>query len=527
MAISTDKLVTLAQLRTQAERIKAEFAKYTLTSELGSLAFKSEISEDELSEALKQLINGKMDEADSMTAEAIIAAIDDAIAKSEHISFEEAATVPDAADAKSNVLYLVKNEQTGFYDIYALVGDKVVQLDDTTVDLSNYVTIDDLNDVVAGQASVYKATKDNLTGSDTDVINSYFEAQGGAAKKGDVFVIDTIVNGTTYEQSAYSYDGTRWVAMTGNVDADKVIMRGNITMAGDYTQVGNKTKSKTGTAEFITDGKSVAAILTDIFSKKLQPSITGQPSVASFSLNGAGNVEAGTVVSVANYSAATLNAGSYTYGPATGVTASNWKVQRITNLATTEVASVDAASLPAGSDNNGGNGFIIGDDGGDNTVSSLKYKVVATHGAGVQAYDNMGGVSEPAVAIAAGTKEKTTSAYAPFRNYFYGATEAKPTLDSAYIRTLTKSGKAYAAGSFKINVAAGTQRIAIACISGKTGVTKVINESAMNAEVTTTFAKQTVSVEGANGYSAKEYNVWVYEPAKPYENDATLVVTLG
>lgn len=527
MAISTDKLVTLAQLRTQAERIKAEFAKYTLTSELGSLAFKSEISENELSEALKQLINGKMDEADSMTAEAIMSAIDTAIANSEHISFQEAATVPEPEDAASNVLYLVQNAETGFYDIYAKVGDDVVRLDDTTVDLSNYVTIDDLNDVVAGQASVYEATKENLNGSDTDVINSYFEAQGGAAKKGDVFVINTIVGDKTYEKSAYGYDGESWVAMTGNVDADKVIMRGNITMAGDYTQVGNKTKAQNGTAEFTTDGKSVAAILTDIFSKRLQPTITASPSVASFSLTGAGAVEAGTTVSAAQYSAAALNAGSYKYGPATGVTASHWKVERVTNLATATVVDVDGSSLSAGSDNNGGNGFVIGDDGGDNAVSSLKYKVTATHGAGVQAVDNLGDQSNPAVAITAGTKEKTTGAYTPYRNYFYGATATAPTLDSAYIRTLTKSGKAYAAGTITINVAAGTQRIAIACINGKTGVTKVINQTAMNADVTSTFEQKTVSVEGANGYSAKEYNVWVYEPAKPYENAATLVVTLG
>ena len=61
----------------------------------------------------------------------------------------------------------------------------------------------------------------------------------------------------------------------------------------------------------------------------------------------------------------------------------------ITNAATTQVASVDAASLTAGSDNNGGVGFIIG-DAGDNAVSSLKYRVTATHGAGVTAKDNLG-----------------------------------------------------------------------------------------------------------------------------------------
>ena len=73
MPVSASKLVTLAQLQVQAERVKQELAKYTLASELGSLAKKSEISEADLSAALKSVIDGKMDAADSMTTEAIIA----------------------------------------------------------------------------------------------------------------------------------------------------------------------------------------------------------------------------------------------------------------------------------------------------------------------------------------------------------------------------------------------------------------------------------------------------------------------
>ena len=72
-----------------------------------------------------------------------------------------------------------------------------------------------------------------------------------------------------------------------------------------------------------------------------------------------------------------------------------------------------------------------------------------------------------------------------------------------------------------------TQRVVIACIAGKTGVTKVINETAMNADVTSTFTQSSVNVEGAEGYTAVAYNVWVFEPAVPYENAATLKVTLG
>lgn len=376
--------------------------------------------------------------------------------------------------------------------------------------------------------TVYSAAKADLSSSDESVIAAFFAAKDAPTpKKGDVFVVTTTVDGVNYEQAAYGYTGEAWLAMTGSVDAEKVILRENITLAGGYTQVGNLTKSQNGTAVFSTKGKSVADVLTEIFSKRLQPTITAQPSIGTFTLTGAGAVEAGTKVAAAAYSAATLNAGSYQYGPATGVVATNFKVERITNAATTQVASVAAASLTAGSDNNGGAGFIIGDAGGDNAVSSLKYRVTATHGAGVTAKDNLGAASSPAVSIAAGSKTKDTAAYTPFRNVFYGAAAGKPALDSAAIRALGKTGKAYAAGTLTINVPAGTQRVAIACIATAKGVTKVINETAMNADVTSTFVKSTVPVEGANGYAAKDYNVWIFEPAVAYGNAAVLKVTLG
>ena len=450
------------------------------------------------------------------------------ISKAGHARFEVAEAIPDASAAQENIMYLVMNDKTQHYDIYAKVNDEVVLLDDTTVDLSGYATKEQLEAVSGGLGgTVYAATKADLSTSDDSVISGYFAQNTDVKpKKGDVFVVTTTVDGSTYEQSAYFYDGSAWVAMTGSVDADKVILRENITLAGGYTQVGNLTKSQNGTATFSTKGKSVMDALTEIFSKRLQPSITAQPSIGTVTLTGAGAVEAGTKVAAAAYSGATLNAGSYQYGPATGVTATNWKVERITDKATTEVANAETASLAAGSDNNGGAGFVIGDAGGD-AVASLKYRVTATHSAGVTAKDNLGAASSPAVAIAAGTKTKDTAAYTPFRNTFYGASASKPALDSAAIRALGKTGKAYAAGTLTINVPAGTQRVAIACIATAKGVTKVINETAMNADVTSTFVKSAVPVEGVNGYAAKDYNVWVFEPAVAYGNAAVLKVTLG
>lgn len=378
--------------------------------------------------------------------------------------------------------------------------------------------------------TVYKATKAAATDSDTKTIEDYFKLNTNTPPKpNDVFIVEQTAEGLEGAYSPYIYDGETWIALVGaGIDADKVILQDDIIMAGNYTQVGNQTKTQNGTATFATKGKSVAEVLTEIFSKRLQPTITAQPSIGTFTLTGAGAVEAGTKLTTASYSAATLNAGSYTYGPATDVVAQSWTVNRVTNADTTQVATQTAASLTAGTDNNAGSGFIIGDQGGTNVVSSLKYKVTATHSAGVVAKDNLGSNSSPEVKIAAGTKTKETSAYTPYRNYFYGSSATKPDVNSDYIRTLTKSNKAYVAGTITINVKAGDQRVCIACINGKTGVTKVINESAMNADVTSTFVKQTgVAVEGASGYTAQNYNVWVYEPAKPYENPATLKVTLG
>lgn len=289
-----------------------------------------------------------------------------AISKSKHAIMQKAAAIPSADEAEENVMYLVKNEKTGHYDIYVLVDGAMEWLDDTTIDL----------DDVAGD--IYTGTKTDKAASDSSIIDAFFAADDAPViKKGDVFVVNTVINGKEYEKSSYYFSGTAWEAITGCVDADKVIAHENILLAGDFDRIGNWTKDKNGTKLQETDGMSFMAILKEIGSKTLQPTITANPSINGFGLSGAGAVEAGTPVATASYLAASLNPGSYKYGPktGTGVVASNWKVERITDGGAEQVASVDATSLPAGSDNNGGNGFIIGDAGGANAVASLKYRV--------------------------------------------------------------------------------------------------------------------------------------------------------
>ena len=376
------------------------------------------------------------------------------------------------------------------------------------------------------EAVTYKATKDSLTKADMDVINQYFKDHPTPAPApGDVFVVETEVAGKKYERAGYVRTKSDWEAMTGHVDADKVILRHNIKLAGGYTQVGNITKGQNEAKDLNVIGKSVKGVLDEIFTKTLQPTANTQPSVSGFSLKNARAVEAGTKVATAEFGTAVLNAGSYQYGPATGITAKAWSVDRVALPATFNASGI--ATAPNGTDDNGTKGFIIGDGAEENVVTSLAYKVTATYDAGAVANNNVGGTSEPPFKFEAGSKSQQTSAYTAYRNYFYGATSTKPALDSAYVRGLTKSNKAYAAGNITIQVPAGSTRVCIACIDGKVGVKKVINQSAMNADVTTTFVKSQVQVEGAERYTAKTYNAWVFEPAKPYEQTATLLVTLG
>lgn len=376
------------------------------------------------------------------------------------------------------------------------------------------------------EAQVFKGTKDSFGKADTAVINEYFTAHPSPAPApGDIFVITTNVDGKPYEMSSYVRGKSDWEAITGHVDADKVILRNNIKLAGSYTQVGNITKGANEAKDLNVVGKSVKGMLDEIFTKKLQPTTPTQPSVSGFSLNGAKAVEVGTKVPTATFGTGVLNPGSYQYGPATGIKAKTWSVDRVAAPATFNKSGIAAA--PNGTDDNAGKGFIIGDGEEENVVTSLAYKVTATYDEGAVALDNVGGASVPPVKIAAGSKSQQTSAYTGFRKYFYGATTEKPSIDSAYVRGLTNSTGAYRAGNITIQVPKGATRVAIACIGTAKGVTRVINQSAMNADVTETFKQSTVNVNGAENYTAKEYKIWVFEPALPYENPATLVVTLG
>lgn len=125
---TNEKLPRASALKTLAEQLKGKLP--TSVSQL------TNDSGFQTAEQVEATVTGK----GYQTGTQVETAIQTAIAATGHASFEKVDAVPAAADAEANKLYLVMNVETSHYDIYAKVGEEVVLLDDTTVDLSGYVT---------------------------------------------------------------------------------------------------------------------------------------------------------------------------------------------------------------------------------------------------------------------------------------------------------------------------------------------------------------------------------------------------
>ena len=348
------------------------------------------------------------------------------------------------------------------------------------------------NIIAQNRDNLYKYTRTDVSQSDSDAIAAALGEN--VAVQGDIVVITTTVEGSTYEQSAFMYDGTQWAAMTGKVDADKVILQNDITMAGNYSQIGNLTKDQNGTATFATKGKSVAEALTEIFSKRLQPTITSNPAV-TLTFGQAKAYEVGTTVSP-TYSAS-LSAGSYTYGPATGITATSWEISDTAGN-TADTASGSFADV------------VVTDN------TNYKITAKANYGAGAVAVDNLGAISSPEIKIAAGSATKTSGAITGYRNTFYGTVTEKAEVTSTIIRGLTKSNEALANGSsFTINIPVGAKRVIFAYPATLRDVSSVKDVNGLNAEIKSAFTKTTLTVAGAGVDTGIAYKVYVTDFAEP------------
>lgn len=284
------------------------------------------------------------------------------------------------------------------------------------------------------------------------------------------------------------------------VDPDKVIFPDGLTT----TYAIGKVTLTNGMGTLVEPGGT----LTDFFNNFVDEKnpTTVQPSV-SLTFNQGGIHEVGTKLTP-TYSA-TLNPGSYTYGPSTGVVATEWEV--------TDSAG-NTSTNPSGTFDD----VYVTDD--------LSYTITAkaTHTAGTMPVTNTGN-EYPSGQIAAGTKSASASAaITGYRNSFYGTLAEKGDLTSDDIRGLTnKTDKAIANGAvLSIAVPVGAMRVIFAYPATLRDVTSVKDVNGLGAEIGSSFAKQILAVEGANSYSAIDYKVYTLDFAKANNAANTFTVTI-
>lgn len=321
-------------------------------------------------------------------------------------------------------------------------------------------------------------------------------------KKGDMaVVVRTFVEGKE-SYTAYIHEGTGFKAMDGNYSADNVYFDKDLTYTAN---IGVLTVPSTGSGTIQASGKNVKEVLASILAKEKNPSAAA-PTVTIGTQTNFGTFEIGTKKNLGY--GATLSAGSYTYGPATDITAKTWEVTCTDVIGSKATASGTFENVVA--------------EAAPKTVT-----VKATYDAGAIPVTNLGN-PYPTGQIKAGSASKISSSLVGVRYMFWGPmADASAELNSANIRALAHKEESKVKTLATFGAGAGAKKIVVAVPAGRR-ITKALLTSAMNADITSVFVKQGTQsqVQGANGYTATAYDVYVYQPAS-IDAGETYSITIG
>lgn len=316
--------------------------------------------------------------------------------------------------------------------------------------------------------------------------------QGWLPCTGDIIIIKDIIIGDKWQYTSYVYNGSTWAAMDGNYNAENVYFDSDFT----FTEaIGTVSIPSTGSTTVTAAGLNIKDFLASIFAKEVEPERT-LPYI-SFTKPSSSSYEVGTTITP-EY-ALSFNSGSYTYNDSTGVTATGWNVTDGISTRTTQSGKMDTIQI----------------------VDNMNYKITATatYSDGIIPSTNIGTPCTGKQITAGTTTQVTSNKILGYRKIFAGGDATGSEITSDFIRdNLASKGNGAANQTFTWSASdlAGIKRYIIAIpVSGGKKVTSAIITSSMNADATADYVQQTetVEVEGANGYTAVDYNIWIYAPA--------------
>lgn len=127
-----------------ATNVKAILSQIKVNDELKDLWFRAANIEVTLGNGTKTDLATVLSTISSdIDALPTVSEVEQQIANAGLTKMEVVASIPAAEDANYTTIYLYMNEETGYYDMYKKVDEdgtaKVVRLDDTSIDLTNYL----------------------------------------------------------------------------------------------------------------------------------------------------------------------------------------------------------------------------------------------------------------------------------------------------------------------------------------------------------------------------------------------------
>lgn len=276
--------------------------------------------------------------------------------------------------------------------------------------------------------------------------------------------------------------------------AEKIIFPDGVKTTYNFGKIQPKNQQM---EEIIPPGGNLKQIFEALV-EEINPATT--PPSATISLVEAGSYEVGTSITptyVYNFSN-----GSYSYDDDTGVVENSCTI----------------------TDTNGNNSpfseFIIEDN------TNYKVNVTIAHSDGIVPQTNLGNLYTEGQ-IKAGEVTATSKAITGYRDSFYGTTIDKNAITSATLRSLKKSGKALSNGfSFTMTIPVGAMRVIFAYPATLRDVTSIKDINGMQAEISSSFVKQILAVEGANNYTSIDYKVYTLDFAIANDKANSYMITI-
>ncbi len=390
------------------------------------------------------------------------------------------------------------------------------------------------------------------------------EGLGNGTVAGDIGIVKAPLyeGATTYTYTGYVWTGKTWAAMDGNYDADNVYFDSNLTMTAN---IGVQTLGTASSKQLSTEGKSLKQVLSMILAKEEKPGNPTQPSVTTYIVNSTTanpansniTVEGGSTINPRWY--ASFSAGSYTYGPATGITPTAWEAYGYLNG--TKVEGHSATSV---SKQNFGSLVLAAGD-------TYKVNAKATYGAGPIAYTNLGEeykagntlfdetAGATVVQIAAGSKNDDSPTITAWQQgYYIGTLESDAEVTSDILRNVGTGagalknrfvrGANYSAGEtlkfeagqkgaftgtmakFVVAYPSSIDKNTDGTFKSDKGLTKFFNNSSFE-EYVNNFTKSTLKVAGADNDldsdHAVEYTVCTWTPSAAFSGSTKFEVVLS